>query len=90
MDPFTEKELIDTLKSIANSLNAIKEEISELNTAIRESSEIGYGYDEENEEDEEEEEDEDLEEVIVEEIEDDGEEEEKGGEEESENDEAGF
>ena len=52
MDPFTEKQLLDTLKAIATNLQGIKEELSEINLAILEAAE-GYGDDDDDDEDDE-------------------------------------
>jgi len=48
MDPFAEKELIENLKLISQTLIGIKEELSEISTAIREA-----GLEEDEEEGEE-------------------------------------
>jgi len=57
MNEFTEKELIDILKSISGTLIDIKTELSELTVAVREAGE----YEEESEEDSDEESEEDSE-----------------------------
>lgn len=64
MDAFTEKQMLETLKSIAASLNGIKEELSEINLAIFEASE-DYDEDEDDEEDSDDSDDDDEEFVEI-------------------------
>jgi hypothetical protein len=62
MDPFIEKQLIDSLKSIATSLEGIRKELADVNLSVkqaREAQEVEYEYVEEDEDEDDDSDDED-------------------------------
>lgn len=83
MDPFTEKEIVDNLKSIASSLRDMKKEMADMNLAIREAAANALAEEEDYDEEGLEGED-DSEEILIEE--DEADEEEKEEEEENSGD----
>lgn len=48
MDPFTEKQMLDILKTMAAGLNGIRAELADINETVHELAEAQYEYEDEN------------------------------------------